>query len=100
MKKQSLLLLAVMLMPLIGCQQVAQKKHEYVRNRGKDYLTSVVIAPLEIPPELCHPTTTENFPVPEMLPPLGSVARVSMVPPGFGVISEPVEAIETIESTS
>lgn len=82
----------VMLLSLVGCQQVAKQKHEYVRNRGKDYLTSFAIAPLEIPPELSHPTPTENFPLPEGIPALGKVGPVSLVPPGFGIIVEEVES--------
>ena len=72
----------------MGCQQIAVQKHEYIRNRGKDYLTSFTIAPLEIPPELSHPTPTENYPVPETLTPIGKLAKVSLVPPGFGEITE------------
>lgn len=87
MKKLTLLIIAML--PLVGCQQIAQQKHEYIRNRSYDYLTSGVIAPLEIPPDLSHPTPTENFPVPERLSPLGRLAKVSLVPPGFGIMSEP-----------
>ena len=29
---------------------------------------------------------TENYPVPEILPPIGRLAEVSIVPPGFGII--------------
>lgn len=86
MKKITLTVL--MLLPLMGCQQIAQQKHEYIRNRGKDYMCSFVIAPLQVPPELAHPYPTENYPVPEMIPTIGKLAPVSLVPPGFGVITE------------
>lgn len=81
-----MILLAIL--PLLGCQKTVKLKNEYIRNRGKDYLTSYVIAPLKIPDELSYPGSTEYFPVPENLPPIGHLAHVSLVPPGFGVISE------------
>lgn len=77
---------------LMGCEQIAKQRHEYVRNRGKDYLTSVVIAPLEVPAELSHPMPMEYFPVPEHLPPLGKLAHISLVPPGFGIVAEEVKS--------
>lgn len=78
-----------LLFPLLGCEQIAVQKHEYIRNRAKDYLTSFAIAPLAVPPGLACPVPTENFPLPERLPPVGQLASVSLVPPGFGIVSEP-----------
>lgn len=87
MKKVVIILCS--LLPLLGCQQIAMQKHEYIRNRAKDYLTSFAIAPLEIPPGLASPVSTENYPLPEGLLPFGQLTRVSLVPPEFGVVSEP-----------
>lgn len=87
MKK--IMMILFLLLPLLGCQQIARQQHEYIRNRAKDYLTSFAIAPLEVPPGLVKPVPNENYPLPEALPPIGQLARVSLVPPGFGIVSEP-----------
>lgn len=76
------------MLPLMGCHQVMKHKNEYIRDRGKDYLTSNVIEPLKIPEELSYPGSTEYYPVPEDLPCIGQIGPVSLVPPGFGIISE------------
>jgi len=71
-----------MLFILSGCQhQLAQ-----LRNRDKDYLHSVVIAPLRVPEGLSTPEKYDDFPLPQHIPLPGSVAAVSIVPPGFGVL--------------
>lgn len=80
--------LALIVLPLLGCQQIARQKHEYIRNRSKDYLTSFTIAPLQVPADLSHPTPTEYYPLPENLPSIGKLSPVSLVPPGFGEMSE------------
>jgi uncharacterized lipoprotein len=85
-KKIAIILFAVL--PLLGCEQVAKQRYQYARNHSKDYLHSFVVAPLEVPPHFAQPTVTENYPVPECLPPLGNLPKVSLVPPGFGTVSE------------
>lgn len=70
---------------LNGCQQLNEKRAEYVRNREYDYLSSAVIAPLQVPADLTHPRANEDFSL--VLAP-AKVENVSLVPPGFGQLSE------------
>lgn len=86
MKKLVIILLSIV--PLLGCQQMVAQKNEYIRNRTKDYLTSTIIAPLNVPPGLAQPSPTEHYPVPEGLPVMGSLSKIKLAPPGFGVVSE------------
>ncbi len=83
-KKTGLILLAV---ALAGCQQVSQKKSEYMRNRSNDYLTSRVYAPLRVPEGLSHPRDSEVYPLPSDVPPVGQVKPVPLEPPGFGKLN-------------
>jgi len=69
---------------LCGCQKINQKRAVYVRDRGQDYLTHTILPPLKVPEGYSHPQVTENFPLPEPLPEMGTLTPVSVVPPGFG----------------
>ncbi len=83
-KKTGLILLVV---TLAGCQQVSQKRSEYMRNRGNDYLASKVYAPLRVPEGLSHPKDSEVYPLPSDIPPPGMVKQVPLEPPGFGKLN-------------
>ncbi len=72
---------------LTGCQQISQKRSEYVRNRGNDYLTSRVYAPLKVPEGLSQPRDSEMYPLPAEIPPIGMVKPVPLEPPGFGKLN-------------
>jgi uncharacterized lipoprotein len=82
-KKWLLLLIAA----LCGCQQINEKRQTYVRDRAEDYLSSAIIAPLQVPPSLSHPVESEAYPLPEPLPSMGELQDVPLLPPGFGVLS-------------
>ena len=79
--------LLVGLILLSGCQQIHQTRSEYLRNRSLDYMKSRLVAPLKVPEGLSMPPASVLFPIPGDLPPMGSLEPVSLVPPGFGVLS-------------
>jgi len=84
-KKNYLKLTAYLcLIVLSGCQQMNDKRSQYVRNRSQDYLKSSVIAPLQVPEDLSLPAAYEVYPLPKDIPELGSLQPVSLIPPGFG----------------
>ena len=71
---------------LSGCQQLNQQRSQYIRDREKDYLISTVNAPLQVPNDLSFLKGQEHYSFPDVVP--GSVTPVSVVPPGFGELSQ------------
>ncbi len=80
--KKSLLCALVLL--LLGCQQLGEKKSLKLKNHRNDYLESSLLASLALPPGLQLPKETENYPIPTSLPAPESLAPLSLEPPGFG----------------
>ncbi len=78
--------LIIGLILLSGCQQI-QSRSDFLRNRNMDYKNSRLVAPLKVPAGLSMPTESVLYPIPGNLPPLGSLEPVSLVPPGFGVLT-------------
>ncbi|MGE3320082.1 MAG: hypothetical protein AB7I18_12385 [Candidatus Berkiella sp.] len=71
---------------LCGCQQMNEQRSKYVRDREKDYLVSTVNAPLRVPNDLSYLKGQEHYSFPDVVP--GQVQPVSVVPPGFGELSQ------------
>jgi len=86
MKGTKLKLIGLMLIvfTLGACQQLSDKRTQYIRNRAQDYLKSSMIPPLRVPENLSHPYPTDNYPIPRNIPLASAVPPVSLVPPGFG----------------
>jgi len=75
----------VLALLLTGCQQVSQKRSQYVRDFSQDYKTASLGAPLRIPEGMHIPVPTENTLLPEEIPAPGSVNTPSLIPPGFNI---------------
>lgn len=73
-------------MSLTGCQQINQQRAKYVRDREQDYLTSTVMAPMQVPADLTYLKGQEHYSFPDVIP--ESLHPVSVVPPGFGELSQ------------
>ncbi len=71
---------------LTGCQQLNQQRAKYIRDREQDYLTSTVMAPMQVPADLTYLKGQEHYSYPDVIP--GSVHPMSIVPPGFGELSQ------------
>ncbi|MCS5712465.1 hypothetical protein [Candidatus Berkiella aquae] len=87
-KKLNKTIMSVLMFSLLstGCQQVNQQRMKYVRDREKDYLASTVMAPLRVPEDLSYLKGQEHYSFPDVIP--GRVDAVSIVPPGFGELSQ------------
>ncbi|MGD9591499.1 MAG: hypothetical protein AB7V32_03160 [Candidatus Berkiella sp.] len=70
---------------LSGCQQVVPRS-EYLRNRSKDYLNSRLIPPIKVPQGLSEPPESLAYPLPSIVPPIGSLKPINLEPPGFGTL--------------
>ncbi len=71
------------LLMLTGCEFLHEQRAVYVRDRGEDYLTSELVAPLDVPSPLTY-NHSHVFPLPNTTPVLGSLDNISIQPPGFG----------------
>lgn len=69
---------------LCACQQINDKRSQYVRNRELDYVNSTLIAPLKVPHDLTLEQRNDIYPIPYDLPAIGSLKPVNIEPPGFG----------------
>jgi uncharacterized lipoprotein len=61
---------------LMGCQTI--------KGNDKQYLKSSLINPLKMPAGLTLKEDKETYPLPPQVPQPGTVAPVSIEPPGFG----------------
>lgn len=52
---------------MVGCANF-EGDEEYFRNRGNDYQSAYLIAPLEIPKDLSSIPSYDQFPVPDAVP--------------------------------
>lgn len=80
--KKGLMAMACLLI-LTGCEFLHQQRTVYIRDRGEDYLTSELVAPLDVPAPLTY-HHSQVFPLPDVAPELGSLDNISIQPPGFG----------------
>lgn len=87
MKKNAFVYLLFVILSTVGCQQVSKKKDQYMAHLAKDYHASRLIAPLKVPEDLHYPTSSDSYPLPEHVS-SQAAAAVSLVPPGFGELSE------------
>lgn len=69
---------------LTGCFQSDNKNLLIVRDKSDDYLTSIVKPPLQVPADLSPLPQITQYPLPDDLPQPGTVAKVDILPPGFG----------------
>lgn len=86
MSKKCLLITLLSSILLTGCQQLNQQRSQYIRDREKDYLISTVNAPLQVPSDLSYMRGNEHYSFPDVIP--GKVQPVSIVPPGFGELTQ------------
>lgn len=82
--KNGLILLTIL---LCGCQQMSQKKSQYVPNHANDYLSSHIIAPLRVPEGLNYPKENESFSLPSEIPDVAMLKPIPLEPPGFGKLN-------------
>jgi uncharacterized lipoprotein len=87
-KKSKKILLSALALSIVltGCQQLNQQRSRYIRDREQDYLISTVNPPLQIPSDLSYMKGQEHYSFPDVMP--GTVTPVSIVPPGFGELSQ------------
>ena len=71
------------LLSLMGCEFIHDQRKVYVRDRGKDYMESELIAPLQVPEYLTQ-YHSDVFPLPDYVPNGEGLENVSLKPPGFG----------------
>lgn len=85
-KKSKKIVVVALICAVSGCQQMNEQRSRYVRDREKDYLVSTVNAPLQVPNDLSYMRGQEHYSFPDVVP--GQVKPVSVVPPGFGELSQ------------
>jgi len=87
-KKSKQILLGALIVSAVlsGCQQLNQQRSRYIRDREKDYLISTVNAPLQVPSDLSYMRGQEHYSFPDVVS--GTVTPASVVPPGFGELSQ------------
>lgn len=68
---------------LSGCASIHEQRAKIFRDRGNDYLTSDLVAPLRVPAGVPHPGHSDQYPLPN-----AEIAhhldKVNLEPPGFG----------------
>lgn len=71
------------LLTLVGCEVVNDHRKIYIRDRGQDYLTSDLVAPLQVSEPLTQ-YHSDVFPLPDVVPDKDGLNNISLKPPGFG----------------